>query len=126
MDPRMMSQDMGGRRPPQMPAVDAELNRDVFLPTWADGAASVTGGGGGQEYVRRGKYIPEEQRELNSIPTSAERIISLLNRLRHYESLPGVDHWRSPYADVRVLDTDPEYGPPESAETFLRYHPEGY
>lgn len=146
MDPRMMSQDMGVRRAPgmeraappappinpaprvspQMPRVDAELNRDVFLPTWADGGASVTGGGGGQEYVRRKNYIPEEQRDLNSIPTSEERIVSMLNQLRHYESLPGVGHWSSGNASVRQLDTDPAYGPPESAATFLRYHPEGY
>lgn len=129
MDPRMMRQDMGGRRPsgmeraappappinpaprmsPQMPAIDAELNRDVFPdpPSWRN-------------------YIPEEQRELNSIPTSQENIISMLNQLRHYESLPGVGDWRPFDLSVRELDTDPEYGPPDSYKTFLKYNPEGY
>ena len=82
-------------------------------PTWYSGGASVSGGGGGEEYVRRPNYIPQEQQNLNSIPSSGENIVRLLDQLRHYESLPGVGHWSSGNPSVRLPDTNPAYGPPE-------------
>ena len=78
-----------------MPAVDAELNRDVFSPTWSDGGASVQrldGTTGGEEYVRRPNYIPQEQQTLNSIPTSEEKVRRLMEQLRSMDR-QGVEVW---------------------------------
>lgn len=102
---------------PNMPSIDSELNRDVFAPSWASGEASVQrldGTTGGEEYVRRRNYIPAEQQRLMATPSTIDMIRALLEQQRHYESLPGVGHWSSGNPSVRLIDTDPAYGPPEA------------
>ena len=71
---------MGGI-PTGMPAVDAELNRDVFPPGVPRGS---------KEPRPRRNYVPMEQQTINSIPTSEENIVNMLRLLRAYESVPTV------------------------------------